>query len=605
MKKLISILIILLQVSINVIAQPSSASHSYVDAPKQIIRVENDFKFVTLKVKTPTSDTALILGYNAAGTLKFRKAVNIIAETVFLNEAIKTPDNCLVGVGQYQQFCDTTQGNGFIYKIDTNGVFQFLYAGLPEPTNLYNKYTSVVFHPDSNAYFAFGKYVYDKFDVNGNLVLQNVATVYKEVYTCLNSNHDVIVSFNSGTNPFRGYLKYFSDTSAFIMPDPDILQPSTNFPQIKKMQFNSQKKIIALGEIFIGNTEGRLYMYDTLLSGFRWNLAGVTMVNDFDIKQDTAYVCLRHIDIYKIAPDSVISYQINNYMGSDELITGISVSQHSITVVGKQCPPFQVNWLEYYNNNSLTNYEIANCGLGRDFSHLNRQSAQVRDWSVANYTTTVIQSVADTTYIQLSYSLNVRIKNASPTWDGDDTIKSVYINHQPIFEKTTSCGKPLYYKHFITGLNILPGQEQYVVTPVVSDIYKKTTSSGSDTISPYYCVWSSAPNNQMRLRNGGNDYSCKAFLMDMVSVRDYLKNDELFLISPNPSSDLFHVSLKTGTPTQNYTIKVIDVFGKTILEKKMDNINTDVNLTNCSVGIYFLSIKQDEKILYTKKIVKQ
>jgi hypothetical protein len=178
MKKTITFFI-LLYISFFAKAQQTSTSHSYIDEPKQIIKVDNDFKFVTLNIKAPTSDTAVILGYDANGNLKFRKPVNILAETIFLNEAIKTPDNCIVGVGQYQQVCDTGKGNGFIYKIDTNGVFKFLHIGMPEITSLYNKYTSVVFHPDSNAYFAFGQYVYDKFDVYGSLMAQNIATNYK------------------------------------------------------------------------------------------------------------------------------------------------------------------------------------------------------------------------------------------------------------------------------------------------------------------------------------------------------------------------------------------------------------------------------------------
>lgn len=605
MKKLV-ILFIFLHIGFVTIAQPSSATHSYIDEPKQIIRVDNDFKFVTLNIKAPISDSAFILGYDAIGNLKFRKLINIPSETIFLNEAFKTQDNCLVGVGQYQQFCDTAKGNGFIYKIDTNGVFQFLYAGAPEAISLYNKYTSITFMTDSNAYYAFGKYVYDKFDVNGGLMAQNVTTKYKEVFTCLNFRNDVIVSYNAGTNTYRGYVSYFSDTTAFNNPDPGFLLPMSKFPKIKKMQFNSQQKIIALGEIFTGNIEGRIYMYDTLLNGFLWNLPGVGKVKDFDLKQDTIYTCLNAIQIHKVAPDSSISYSTNFYYGNDRLTTGICVGQRSITVVGKQYHSYHTSWQQNNDNgNYLTNYEIANSGLGREFSNLKYVSAQIRDWSIAGHTTTVIQTSADTSYIQFSYNLNVKIKNASPTWDGDDTIKSVYVNHQPIFKNTTSCGKPIYYKHLITGLNILANQEQYIVTPVVSDVYKKVGYSAIDTISSNYCVWSSAPNYEIRWRIDGGDYSCKTFSLNIVSLPEYTVNENLFSVYPNPNNGLFHISANAKNILQNYTIKIMNVFGNVVYTNSMSIENVDVNLNNYSNGIYFLSVSDKEKQLFTKKLIKQ
>lgn len=602
MKK-IFILFIFLKIGFITLAQPSSASHSYIDEPKQIIKVDNNFKFVTLNIKSPSSDTAIVLGYYPNGNLKFRKPINISAETIFLNEAVKTQDNCLVGVGQYQQFCDTAKGNGFIYKIDTNGVFQFLYAGVPEITSLHNKYTSLVFHPDSNAYFAFGKYMYDKFDIHGNLNAQNIKTKYKEVFTCLNFRNNIIVSFTAGTNSYHGYLSCFSDTTAFIEPVPI---NSASYPKIKKMQFNNQKKIIALGEIYTGSFEGRFYIYDTLLNGFIWHLPGVGNVKDFDIKQDTIYTCLSDVQIYKIAPDSSILYGSNFYFGNDRLTTGICVTQTSITVIGKQYPPYQTYSQQYYyGGNNFTNYEIANSGLGRDFFHLKYLSAQVRDWSIASYTTTVIKTSVDTSYIQLSYNLNVKIKNASPSWDGDDTIKTVYVNHQPVFENTTSCGKPRYFKHLITGLNILPNQEQYIVTPVVSDVYKKVGGSAIDIISSNYCVWSSAPNYAIRWRSNSDDYSIKTFSLNIVSVPEYAGMEKLFSIYPNPNNGLFHISAKNLNLDQNYKIKVIDILGKVVYTSSMTNENIDVDLNNYSNGIYILSISDKEKQLFAKRLLKQ
>ncbi|MDB4303329.1 T9SS type A sorting domain-containing protein [Desulfosarcina sp.] len=73
-----------------------------------------------------------------------------------------------------------------------------------------------------------------------------------------------------------------------------------------------------------------------------------------------------------------------------------------------------------------------------------------------------------------------------------------------------------------------------------------------------------------------------------------------FVIYPNPFSD----NLKINTQLQNYSIQLLDIFGKLVITQENMNGNIDVNLPSLSSGVYFLILESDT-FRQTLKVIKQ
>lgn len=72
------------------------------------------------------------------------------------------------------------------------------------------------------------------------------------------------------------------------------------------------------------------------------------------------------------------------------------------------------------------------------------------------------------------------------------------------------------------------------------------------------------------------------------------------LIYPNPSNGIFTVELKNNL---NASIKILNMLGETICEKKITNLLTTINMNDVPGGIYFYQIKEDFDIIESGKLI--
>jgi len=72
-------------------------------------------------------------------------------------------------------------------------------------------------------------------------------------------------------------------------------------------------------------------------------------------------------------------------------------------------------------------------------------------------------------------------------------------------------------------------------------------------------------------------------------------------IYPNPTSDWIEIETMTS---EELLITILDLSGK-VLIKKISLGSSRVNLTNLHEGLYILKIKQSDKVLETRKIIKE
>jgi hypothetical protein len=101
-------------------------------------------------------------------------------------------------------------------------------------------------------------------------------------------------------------------------------------------------------------------------------------------------------------------------------------------------------------------------------------------------------------------------------------------------------------------------------------------------------------------RYQGNKIEIGAFETDKMSpenvsiIEDIVEN-----VAPNPFYESFQLNLKKEGV---YTLKVSDMFGKQILEKKFSGRQTVVNLPHLSKGIYLLEIESNQQKFKTIKL---
>ena len=70
-------------------------------------------------------------------------------------------------------------------------------------------------------------------------------------------------------------------------------------------------------------------------------------------------------------------------------------------------------------------------------------------------------------------------------------------------------------------------------------------------------------------------------------------------VYPNPTNN--HISVQIDKIQTNMNYKIIDQFGRIILESRFDGIENEVDLSDFHSGIYFLKVEGSNEI---KKIIK-
>jgi len=79
-------------------------------------------------------------------------------------------------------------------------------------------------------------------------------------------------------------------------------------------------------------------------------------------------------------------------------------------------------------------------------------------------------------------------------------------------------------------------------------------------------------------------------------------DENLIQIFPNPSNGNININLDKK-PGKNLQLKIIDLAGKTVYNKKLDNLQTHINLESKQKGTYILQILDNEKVYSNYKIL--
>jgi hypothetical protein len=96
----------------------------------------------------------------------------------------------------------------------------------------------------------------------------------------------------------------------------------------------------------------------------------------------------------------------------------------------------------------------------------------------------------------------------------------------------------------------------------------------------------------------------QAYVISKVSSMD--STDKITLISrvfPNPTTDFLYLNIEKLTAKQMlYTLT--DANGKTLLNGKISNLQTEIDMKPYTAAVYFLKISDSNQIIKTFKIIK-
>ena len=100
------------------------------------------------------------------------------------------------------------------------------------------------------------------------------------------------------------------------------------------------------------------------------------------------------------------------------------------------------------------------------------------------------------------------------------------------------------------------------------------------------------------------DESLEIFYQKVKSLDNEELNSTEIELCPNPFHHLLSLNLKNGKAPDNFSFKIFDITGKTIIKGKSNTVLTKINTENLETGLYFIKIHFDDS-LYVKRLIKE
>lgn len=119
------------------------------------------------------------------------------------------------------------------------------------------------------------------------------------------------------------------------------------------------------------------------------------------------------------------------------------------------------------------------------------------------------------------------------------------------------------------------------------------------------------PANEMKFRfsftsGGGNNIFIDDINLqgDIVGIEENKQTERKIKLYPNPAENVVNILIESSL-ANNATLEVTNVLGNIILKQNIKSGLSPVDLNNFANGIYFVTVKEDNKIIYSTKLIKQ
>ncbi|REJ83793.1 MAG: T9SS C-terminal target domain-containing protein [Bacteroidetes bacterium] len=183
---------------------------------------------------------------------------------------------------------------------------------------------------------------------------------------------------------------------------------------------------------------------------------------------------------------------------------------------------------------------------------------------------------------------------------------------QTVNVESSVCGSRQFVFSFVdaTGRNFLGGLTDAIYWNSSSNQWEWVDFGSTPPTIFYTNSYASLPNppcfnigTWVQVNNGcGNLVNitgdCQSSL---TSVQNYLLNEELFTVSPNPSTMLIQIHLYKPLST-GMKYKIFNSIGKIVQEESISIPKFEIDLTELESGLYYISISNNDGV-YSKQIV--
>lgn len=141
----------------------------------------------------------------------------------------------------------------------------------------------------------------------------------------------------------------------------------------------------------------------------------------------------------------------------------------------------------------------------------------------------------------------------------------------------------------------------YTVDTIFNVCMKIATAAGD---SCTYCHKIGKDYTGNIIRGGGEGFTLNVQNPNITTtLSEPVILENKILVSPNPSNGIFNIVI--SHPLKNASIEMYNSLGVLIQKQKITNQESTIELCNQSKGLYFVKVMSDNKIIGTRKIIKE
>jgi hypothetical protein len=132
---------------------------------------------------------------------------------------------------------------------------------------------------------------------------------------------------------------------------------------------------------------------------------------------------------------------------------------------------------------------------------------------------------------------------------------------------------------------------------------------GEKNSPPYSVSWDDAPVGTHSLTAVAIDNNNATSVSSVVKVNVSSENkyDELINLTPNPNDGNFYIDVFIPTDEKDYEVIIANVLGQVIHRKRytMEQTSSEFDISGATNGIYIAMVRIGDKIISTRKFIKQ
>lgn len=514
-----------------------------------LVKIDNEY-YSGITNRSASISGTYLYKHDKNGNLKSKTHINGTQPI----STIKTFDKKLLIMGRYN-WCDVHPGYEMAYllKVDTNGTQIFFVS---DTLGQLGAVSALIQYSDSTYYFVSDSVLY-RHDKNGQF-LSKVNLGFSSILAAIElPNHNVLLSAKQNNNPC---LITITPSGATVSVK--------SFPVlISKFEFYGGQKLIGVGD------DSRLHRISVNQGHIsQSNFANNFDVTDFYVQNDSVYVTLNSSVQSAYA---IIDTAFNGLNFKSTIVQGFHYGaicagvDNRIAILSSGEAKLNGSWMD---NDYYSSLYVIDKSETIDF---------VNDVALVS---TFVDSIYYSGYVYVK--LRARVKN-----EGTTIVNSFKLN---CFEIMTfdGCSRYFYQEEF-TNLNLQPGDS--VELSPNSPIMLMPGSISGNTVTGYFCLYTSLPNKEVD-NFSGNNQLCKNFSTTGIEETGSILNS--LKIFPNPSEKDF--TIKASAMINS--VEVYNVIGELISSESLTGQEIRIG-DRLDAGVYFLKINTDKGTI-TKKVLK-